>query len=112
MLTATCTMIASICGMVVAVPPAGLIIEPFAPASAGYVRTYVAGAIKPLEVAQNSTNVAVERLIKVQLEGYLDAAKKDPGAQTSPIVREKIQELQSQIDDTNARINAATHSQH
>lgn len=91
-------------GMVVAVPPAWSMLGLFEPASKTYVRNYV----EPIKLAQNSTNIAVDRLLLAQLETALYQAQQDPAANNSRVIQERIRELQSQIEDAKHRIALAS----
>ena len=95
--------VATMAGAVAAIPPAWSALGlPDA------TKKYVVEQIAPVKLAQNQTTVAVERLLKFQIETQLDQAQKDPAAQTSPVVKQKIQELTDQLQTTNKRIELVT----
>ena len=64
--------------------------------------------ITPIVVVQNTQAVAIDRFILFQQQDALSKAKSDPAASLSPIVQDKVKELESQIKDTEARICKGT----
>jgi len=60
--------------------------------------------LQPVRDVQANTTLSVDRLLKFWIEQSLAAAKADPGAATSPIVKERIKQLEEQYQATDARI--------
>lgn len=100
--TTICATIATVAGAVVAVPPAWSALGLPEVASKMFVHTQV----DPLKVAQNQTGQAVNQLIMTQLQSSLYAAQQDQIRAPSQTVEQRIQELQQQIQTTQAKINA------
>jgi aminopeptidase N len=98
---------AAIAGLIVSVPPAWSSLGLPEAASRAYVLDKLDTRVKPLEVAQNTTTAAVDRLVLIQLKQSLYDAQKDPAASTSPIVQERIAEITAEINRTEARVNAS-----
>ena len=69
---------------------------------------FVQHVLTPVELAQNEQRAAIDQLLLFQLYQQLDLASKDPAAATSPIVQQRIREIQQQIADTQARINSSS----
>lgn len=73
------------------------LVEPLIPVTRGELR-----------LVMDKQAIATDRQTLFQLQEYLDRATKDPAATTSPIVRQRIDELKNQIDQMQARIRKAT----
>ncbi len=82
----------------------GAAAEPWWFASHDWVREWGAPILK----VQNTQAVGIDRFLLFQQQNALANAKADPAAKTSPIVQEKIKNLESQSKDTQARICKAT----
>lgn len=94
---------AALVGLIVAIPAAWSMLELPEIASRGFVRE----TVKPIVLVQTTTTTAVDRLVLIQLKQSLYDAQKDPAAQTSPIIRDRIQEIQIEIERTEARVRAS-----
>lgn len=105
-ITSTFTAIAAICGAIVAVPPAYVILEPALPASHYFVR----GQIAPLRLAMDKQSTAIDRQTLFQLNEYLARAQADPAASSSPVIQERIDEIKRHIEETTTRIQKDTGS--
>ena len=71
-------------------------------------RAYMREQLEPIIKIQNTQAVGIDRFILYQQQNALAAAKSDSASKTSPIVQERIRELESQAKDTQARICKAT----
>ena len=69
---------------------------------------WVLGQLEPILKVQNTQAVGFDRFLLYQQQNALADAKNDPASKTSPIVQERIKELESQAHDTQARICKAT----
>ena len=69
---------------------------------------WVLGQLEPLIKVQNTQAVGLDRFLLYQQQNALASAKSDPASKTSPIVQERIKDLESQARDTQARICKAT----
>lgn len=98
--TSIFTTIAAISGAIVAIPPAYSVLEPGLPASHYFVR----GQIAPLRLAMDQQAAAIDRQTLFQLNENLARAQTDPAASTSPVVKERIEEIKRHIEETTARI--------
>jgi len=92
-ITSIVTTLTALCAFVVAVPPAWSALGLWTPAS----REYVDHKVRPVEWRMAQTAAAVYQLTLTQLESALYAAQHDPAAATSPVVQQRIEELQRQI---------------
>lgn len=88
--------VAAFTGAIVGAAAAWPVLEPF---------WYVSRA--ELRLVMDKQAVATDRQTLFQLQEYLDRAKRDPGAATSPIVQDRIRDLERQIEQTTARIQSA-----
>jgi hypothetical protein len=97
------TLVAAVAGVTTAVPPAwdaaGL--PEFA------TRFYVHAEVDPIKVAQADTTKAVNQLLLTQLQSALYAAQMDAAKAPSQTVTDRINDLQSQIAATQAKLSAA-----
>lgn len=82
----------SIAGVATAYP----LVEPYFYVSRGALR-----------LVMDKQAVATDRQTLFQLNEYLARAQQDPAAATSPIVRERIEELKRQIEQTTERLRKA-----
>ena len=64
--------------------------------------------IKPIMVVQNTQAVGMDRFLLYSQQEALAKAKADPAARTSPIVQERIRDLEAQVQDTQDRIAKAS----
>lgn len=78
--------------------------EPVLPA----LHYWVLGQLEPILKVQNTQAVGLDRFLLYQQQNALATAKIDPASKTSPIVQERIKELEAQARDTQARICKAT----
>lgn len=69
---------------------------------------WVRDQLTPLHLVQSSQAVAIDRFLLYQQTEALAKAEADPGVANSPIVKERIDNLKMQIDETKARIRKAT----
>ncbi len=90
----------SIFGAITAAHTAWPIVDPYMLAHRGYVQE----TIKPLQLAMDKQAVATDRQSVIILKGQLSDAVRDPAANSSPIVKERIEELKREIEDTATRI--------
>lgn len=95
--------VAAVGGAIVAVPPAWSALE--LPIMA--TRVFVGEQVKPLKLAQADTTKAVWQLQLQSLQSSLYAAKIDQQKAPSATVDQRIQDLEQQIQQTQAKINAA-----
>jgi hypothetical protein len=100
-ITSISGMIAAIAGAVVAVPPAWSALG--LPAVASQV--FVHSLVDPLQIAQNQTTDAINQLLLSQLQGQLYQAQQDRAKAPSATVDQRIQQLEQQIQQTQAKIN-------
>lgn len=98
------TTITTVALCITATGAAWAVLELPVPASKVYVHEYV----KPVQMTQAQQAVAIDRFLLFQLQDSLDKARHDPAAATSPVVQERIRELQEQIQQTSARIRKAS----
>lgn len=78
--------------------------EPAIPA----LHYWVLGQLEPIIKIQNTQSIGFDRFLLYQQQNALAAAKNDSASKTSPIVQDRIRELESQARDTQARICKAT----
>ncbi len=104
-LTSIFSLIAASCGAIVAVPPAwsGLGLPEVAS------KVFVHQVVDPVRLAQADTTKAVYLLTLQQLQSSLYAAEQDKAKSPSHTVDERIDELTQQIQQTQAKLNAAAH---
>ena len=69
---------------------------------------WVLQQLEPLLKVQNTQAVGLDRFLLYQQQNALANAKADSASKTSPIVQERVKELESQSRDTQARICKAT----
>ena len=79
-------------------------IEPWWYVSHSYLREWG----EPIIKTQNTQAVGIDRFLLFQQQNALANAKADPAVRTSPIVQERIQNLESQEKETKLRICKAT----
>jgi hypothetical protein len=72
--------------------------------SRGYLHEWGA----PIILTQNTLATAIDHNLLYQQQKDLEEVKKDPAAASSPTVRNKIKELESEVQSTSARICKAT----
>lgn len=101
-ITLTAGAIAAVAGAITAANSAWPIIDPAIPALHYWVNSQIA----PILMVQNTQANAIDRYLLYQQMEALDKAKADSAAATSPIVKERIKDLESQIQDTEARVRA------
>ena len=65
---------------------------------------WVMQQLEPILKVQNTQAVGLDRFLLYQQQNALAAAKTDSASKTSPIVQERIKELEAQSRDTQARI--------
>jgi len=94
------TALSLFAGSVTATAAAWATLDLPVPASRIYVHEYV----KPVQFTQAQQAVAIDRFLLYQLQESLDKAKRDPAANTSPVVQERIRELDIQVRETSERI--------
>lgn len=90
-------------------------LEPYTWPTSGWVRSHIHDQIDsfklketdPIKVAQAQQSVAIDRFLLYQLQDTLDKARRDPAAQTSPIVQQRVKDLERQIMDTQIRLSKA-----
>lgn len=78
-------------------------IDPMWPASHGWVREWGA----PILQVQNTQALSIDRFLLYQQSEALAKAQADPAFKTSPIVQERIKDLNGQVQDTQRRIEKA-----
>ena len=78
-------------------------IEPLMPAWHSWVRDQIA----PILTAQTSQATSIDRFLLYQLQETLSKTQADPAAKSSPVVQERIKDLQDQITATQSRIDKA-----
>ena len=76
-------------------------IEPNVPA----FRYWVRDQLQPLLLVQNTQARSIDRFLLYQQQEALVKAQTDPAAKSSPVVQERIRDLQQQVQDTEARIS-------
>ena len=69
---------------------------------------WVMQQLEPLLKVQNTQAVGLDRFLLYQQQNALANAKADTASKTSPIVQERVKELEAQSRDTQARICKAT----
>lgn len=69
---------------------------------------WVLQQLEPLLKVQNTQAVGLDRFLLYQQQNALANAKADSASKTSPIVQDRVKELESQSRDTQARICKAT----
>ena len=69
---------------------------------------WVIQQLEPLLKVQNTQAVGLDRFLLYQQQNALAAAKADSASKTSPIVQDRVKELEAQSRDTQARICKAT----
>lgn len=77
-------------------------------ASAQIIEPYWYVSQREFRLVVDKQALAIDRQTLFQLQEYLDRARKDPAAATSAIVRDRIRELEQQIEQTGARIRRST----
>jgi len=90
-------ILGSIFGAIVTGAAAWPIIEPIWYVSRGELRQIM-----------DRQAVAQDRQSVIILKGQLDTAKKDPGANSSPIVKERITDIEKDLRDAMGRVQRAT----
>lgn len=95
-------MIAALSGAIVAVPPAwsALGLPEFAS------KMFVHLQVDPIKVAQAQTTQAINQLNLTQLQSSLYAAQQDMTKAPSATVQQRIEDLQQQIAQTQAKITS------
>lgn len=106
-LTVVFGSIAAVTGAITGVNAAWPVTEPLLVAHRGYVREVSDETVKPLRLAMDKQAVATDRQSVIILKGQLDSAQRDPAAATSPIVKERIDDLRREITETIIRIEKA-----
>ncbi len=101
-LTSIFSLIAAGAGAIVAVPPAWSALGLPEAASKMFVR----GQVDPIKLAQADTTKAVYLLTLQQLQSSLYAAELDKAKAPSGTVDARINDLQQQIQQTQAKLNA------
>jgi ElaB/YqjD/DUF883 family membrane-anchored ribosome-binding protein len=76
------------------------IFDPFTPALHYWVRDQ----LEPLLLVQNTQARSIDRFLLYQQTEALSKAKADPAARSSPVVQERIKDLQDQANETEERI--------
>ncbi len=102
-ITSTAGMVAAVAGAVVAVPPAWSALN--LPVYATHVFVYE--QVNPMKLSQADTTKAVWQLQLEQLKSSLYAAKLDEQKAPSQTVEQRIQDLEQQIQQTQAKLNAS-----
>ncbi len=74
--------------------------DPIIPALHYYVREQ----LQPILMVQNTQARSIDRFLLYQQSEALAKAKSDPAAKSSPVVKERVQDLEQQVQDTEARI--------
>lgn len=69
---------------------------------------WVREQLAPIIKIQETQAVGIDRFLLFQQEQALSKAREDPGARTSPIVKERVDTLERQIRNTRARICKST----
>lgn len=105
--TTVCGTLIVIAGAITGTNVAWPSVEPGVPTWRGWVREHVHVVMEPVVLAQNQQAVAIDRYLQYQQQESLERALKDPAAQSSPIVRERIEELKRQLQETTERIRKA-----
>ena len=77
------------------------------PVSKHYVEEHLDKRLTPIILVQNTQTKSIDRFLLFQLQEALRRAKTDPAAATSPVIQEHIRDLESQVRDTETRINAS-----
>jgi hypothetical protein len=80
------------------------IFDPIIPALHYYVREQ----LEPLLLVQNTQARSIDRFLLYQQSEALAKAKIDPAARTSPVVQERVKDLEQQVQDTETRIKKST----
>lgn len=75
-------------------------LKPWKPA----FETWVELRLKPIEVAQTQQGNSLDRFLLFQQQQALDKALGDPAIKTSPNAKQRVQELQLNIEDTKDRV--------
>ena len=75
----------------------------FVPASREYVHEYV----RPIQYAQSSTSVAVDRLLQSQLQREQLELRRDPVALANTAAQLRLQQIENSLDSVSKRINEA-----
>lgn len=94
-------------GAIYAFSQAAPVAEPYLPAHHGWVRGVFSDELAPLKMAQTQQAVAIDRFLLYQLQESLNKARSDPAANTSPVVKERVKQLEEQIKDTETRVKNA-----
>lgn len=100
-ITTACTMVAAVCGAIVGIPPAWTAVG--LPEVA--TRVFVHEQVDPVRLAQADTTRAVYQLTLSNLESSLYAAQQDQQKAPSQTVDQRVQELKSEIDRVQSKIN-------
>jgi hypothetical protein len=61
--------------------------------------------LRPILLTQSQQNVSIDQILLLELYRQLNDAQKDPAAGTSPIVQQRIRDIQAEITKTQDRIN-------
>jgi hypothetical protein len=80
------------------------IFDPIIPALHYYVREQ----LEPLLLVQNTQARSIDRFLLYQQTEALSKAKADPAARASPVVQERIKDLEDQARETESRIKKST----
>lgn len=102
-ITTVCTALAAVFGVIVGIGPALSALDGWNPLASKW---YVDTKVHPVELAQADTTRAVDRLLLQQLQSSLYAAKLDQQKAPSQTVDERVDQLQREITQTQAKINA------
>ena len=78
--------------------------DPIIPALHYYVREQ----LQPILLVQNTQARSIDRFLLYQQTEALAKAKIDPAARTSPVVQERVKDLEQQVQDTEARIKKSS----
>jgi hypothetical protein len=102
------TSIASLVAIFVGIPGTvasyNSYIEPIVPASHNWVREWG----NPIILTQNNLATAIDHRLLYEQQKDLEEVKKDPGVATSPVVQQKIKDLEEDVHATQSRICKAT----
>jgi hypothetical protein len=69
---------------------------------------YVLEKLAPILLVQNTQARSIDRFLLYSQQKDLAAVQSDPASKTSPVVKDRIKELQEQIQETEARIKTGS----
>lgn len=77
------------------------------PASKHYVLELMRGELVPIKQVQNTQARSLDKFLLFQQQEALAKAKADPAASTSPVVQERVRELEQLVHETESRIKSS-----